>query len=180
MSKTLIPFATDDMSALARSLVRQLEARERPPGHVEMLNLLARARGFRSFQALRASQVAERQLSQPATTGDAVDYVLVRRLLRYFDAQGRLRTWPGKHSHRRPCLWMTWMTLPPRSAMSEREVDGYIREAASLGDHVLLRRELVDAGWLVRTPDGREYRRVELRPEPLAMALRDQLGRRSA
>ncbi|MGA4635433.1 DUF2087 domain-containing protein [Pseudomonas solani] len=179
MSKTLIPFATDDMSALARSLVRQLEERERPPGHVEMLNLLARARGFRSFQALRASQAAERQLSQPPA-GDVVDYVLVRRLLRYFDEQGRLRTWPGKHSHRRPCLWMTWMALPPRTAMSEREVDGHIREVASLGDHVLLRRELVDAGWLVRTPDGREYRRVELRPEPLAMALREQLGRRSA
>ena len=76
MSKTLIPFATDDMSALARSLVRQLEERERPPGHVEILTLLARALGFRSFQALRAGQRAERQLSQPPADV-AVDLSLI-------------------------------------------------------------------------------------------------------
>jgi len=178
VSKTLIPFSTPDLSALARSLVRQLGEREGPPSHVDMLNLLARARGFRSYQALRASQAAERQLAEPARA-EAVDYVLVRRLLRYFDEQGRLRSWPGKHSHRRPCLWAVWMALPPRTRMSEREVDAHIRTAASLGDHVLLRRELVDAGWLVRTPDGREYRRVEQRPDAVAMALRAQLGRRT-
>ncbi|BCA31362.1 DUF2087 domain-containing protein [Metapseudomonas otitidis] len=178
MSKTLIPFSTPDLSALARSLVRQLGEREGPPSHVDMLNLLARARGFRSYQALRASQVAERQLAEPVRA-EAVDYVLVRRLLRYFDEQGRLRSWPGKHSHRRPCLSAIWMALPPRTRMSEREVDAHIRTAASLGDHVLLRRELVDAGWLVRTPDGREYRRVEQRPDAVAMALRAQLGRRT-
>ena len=39
------------------------------------------------------------------------------------------------------------------------------------GDHVLIRRELVNMGLLTRTPDCRVYRRMEKRPPPEARAL---------
>ena len=54
MPRTFLPFAVDDISALARSLRDQLAARTEPPGHVEMLNMLARAAGDRNFQQFRA------------------------------------------------------------------------------------------------------------------------------
>ena len=53
MPRTLLPFAVADISALARSLRDQLSARTGPPGHVEMLNMLARAAGYRNFQQFR-------------------------------------------------------------------------------------------------------------------------------
>ena len=46
MSRPALPFASGDISALARALERQIAAHDGPPGHVEMLNMLARAGGF--------------------------------------------------------------------------------------------------------------------------------------
>jgi hypothetical protein len=39
------------------------------------------------------------------------------------------------------------------------------------GDSALLRRELFDGGWVSRTPDGSDYRRIEREPPPEALAL---------
>ncbi|RAI38251.1 hypothetical protein CH341_28220 [Rhodoplanes roseus] len=95
----------------------------------------------------------------------------VERLARYFDAGGRLVRWPGKHSDRLSCLWVLWSRLPARAVMSEPAVNEALKAAHLFGDHVLLRRELVDLGLLARTPDGREYRRVEQPPPAEARAL---------
>ncbi|GAA5786986.1 DUF2087 domain-containing protein [Chitiniphilus shinanonensis] len=171
MSRTQLPYVADDISALSRSLVSQLSQLDHLPGHVEMLNLLAGAVGFRNFQHWRAARQAADALAAPAPLTPEIDYALVRRLLRYFDAQGRLQAWPTKHSHRAPCLWVVWSHLPPRQAMSEREVNDAIRAVETLGDHLLLRRQMVDDGMLTRTADGAVYRRVEQAPPPLARAL---------
>jgi hypothetical protein len=83
------------------------------------------------------------------------------RLLRHFDEQGRLMRWPGKFSEQLPCLWTVWARIPARQDMSEREVNDFIKLGESFGDHVLLRRELVNYQLVQRTLDGRVYRRVE-------------------
>jgi hypothetical protein len=46
------------------------------------------------------------------------------------------------------------------------------------GDPALLRREMFDRGMVWRTPDGREYRRIEDKPPALARALIRQLQAR--
>ena len=68
MTKTTIPYATDDVSALARHLSKALAARTEPPGHVEMLNILAQATGARNFQHFRAQAVSASRLNEPAAT----------------------------------------------------------------------------------------------------------------
>ncbi|MBV8464530.1 MAG: DUF2087 domain-containing protein, partial [Burkholderiales bacterium] len=50
----------------------------------------------------------------------------------------------------------------------ERDVNEAIKLGESFGDHVLLRRELVTARMLMRTPDGSVYRRIEQAPPELA------------
>jgi hypothetical protein len=55
MSRTPLPLHVGDVCAFARSLGRQLADLERTPGHVELLNMLARASGHRNFQHLRAT-----------------------------------------------------------------------------------------------------------------------------
>jgi hypothetical protein len=171
MTRTVLPFYAGDISALARSLNKQLSECERNPGHVELLNMLARAVGSRNFQHFRAQIVAEKKLLRPAETPSSIDYVELRRLSRYFDVNGRLVRWPTKFSHREPCLWVLWSRLPARKTVTEREINERLLEHHRFKDPALLRREMKGRGLLTRTVDGREYRRIERKPPHSAIAL---------
>lgn len=182
MSKTLLPFHAGDISAVARSLRGQLVNCDHPPGHVELLNMLARSTGYRNFQHFRAQFAARARLDgpEPAPQPAPVDYVQIQRLTRFFDATGRLIRWPSKFSHRAPCLWVVWSKLPPRRVFTEREINRQLQAVHLFGDHALLRRELCDSGLAARTTDGSEYRRVERQPPPEALALIRHLNARRA
>jgi hypothetical protein len=171
MSKTAIPFAVDDVSALAKSLHSQLTQSPESPGHVALLNMLARSAGFRNFQHLRAAAEAEDRLAAPTTALPPTDFALVEKIVRYFDDHGRLIRWPGKASHREPCLWVLWSRIVPRRSYREAEINAVLTENHRFGDYALLRREMFDRGMVNRTPDGREYRRIEARPSAEAAAL---------
>jgi hypothetical protein len=170
MSRTTFSFHSDDISALARSLVKQWSKEANPPGHLQMLNMLARAAGFQNFQHFRAD--AEATLSavpKPATQSSVAPLIEqtgqpnknVQRLLRHFDLHGRLMRWPSKFSEQQPCLWPIWARIPARRDLTERQVNEAIKLGESFGDHVLIRRELVNYRMLMRTKDGAVYRRVE-------------------
>jgi len=179
MSRTLLPFQTDDISALARSLNGQLAKCERLPGHVELLNMLARATGWRNFQHFRAQNAARERLDNPPPPAPApVDYARVQRVLRHFDADGQLLRWPGKFSEREPCLWVLWSKLPARQTFNEAEISRLLQAHHRFGDHALLRRELCDRGLVTRTADGRVYQRIERQPPAEALALIRYLGDR--
>ena len=172
MSRVLLPFSVNDISALARSLRVQLAGCDHLPGHVELLNMLARSAGHRNFQSFRVQLTAQdrldRQLSSPPA---AIDYARVERLARYFDKGGRLLSWPAKPSLQELCLWVLWSKLRPNENLTEDELNRQLRTHHLFGDHALLRRELCDRSLASRTPDGRTYRRVESRPPPEAVAL---------
>jgi len=162
------------MSALARSLRDQWMALDETPGHVEVLNMLARAAGFRNLQHFRAQAVARERLNAPPPTpveAEPVNLVRVQRVMRVFDSRGRMTRWPPKHSERVLCLWGLWATLPSKQVLTERAVNDHLNARHLFGDHALLRRELCDHGLMTRTRDGREYRRVERRPPADALAL---------
>ncbi|MFB6464929.1 hypothetical protein [Bradyrhizobium tunisiense] len=90
MARTPIAFVAGDISALAKSVRAQLLERTSPPGHVELLNILARATGHRNYQHFRAraagSSVDDRVA--PASQGDAVDLKRVQRAARHFGDYG--------------------------------------------------------------------------------------------
>jgi hypothetical protein len=170
MSREAIPFVAADISALAKSLRAQLAARETSPSHVEMLNMLARATGRRNFQQLRAEGpgVAGATVS---IRDPAVDGAQLSRVAGCFDAQARMVRWPSKTSHQELCLWAIWAQLPSRRTLSEPQVNALIQALHLFGDHAILRRCLCNSRLLARTPDGREYRRIEREPPPDAAAL---------
>lgn len=179
MSKLHVPYAVSDMSALARSLRQQLASLGQLPSHVEMLNLLARAAGHANFQALRADAQAHDRLTTD-TPEPAADHARIEKVLRHFDETGRMIRWPGKTNHQMLCLWVIWSRIPADQRFSERELNAFIIDAHTFGDHAILRRSLVDARMLARTPDGKLYRRIEKKPDPDATALLAAVGRRVA
>ncbi|WP_320171114.1 DUF2087 domain-containing protein [Maridesulfovibrio sp.] len=166
MPRTPLSLNVSDVSALARNLRKGLEDYGTIPGHVEMLNLLAKAGGYRNFQHLKA--VREESCKKQAAQ---FDQKRVKKATRYFDLDGRMNRWPKKENQRMLCLWVLWARLPARTRMTELELDEQLILNHSFCDHVLLRRWMVDNGLLTRTQDGTEYRRVEATPPAEAIAL---------
>jgi hypothetical protein len=176
MTRSVFPFYASDISELARSLQNQLTACDHTPGHVELLNMLARSIGSRNFQHFRAKMVAEKRLLRPGEALAPIDYAELQSLSRYFDVNGRWVRWPTKFSHQEPCLWVLWSKVPPRKTFSERQINELLLANHLFDDPALLRREMKEHRMLTRTIDGRVYRRVERKPPPVALALIRFLG----
>jgi hypothetical protein len=171
MPRESLPFVAPDLSAFARSLGTALKARHatrpEPPGHVEMLNLVARALGHRNVQALRAAQqaapprpaAAPEDLPAPALTPNA------RKALSQFDTHGRLVRWPVKFTVQRLAMWVLWTQFDAKRIYTEPEVNGILKALNAFGDHVTLRRELINHRLLTRKSDCSEYRKLPARPD---------------
>jgi hypothetical protein len=75
MSRTLVPYAAPDLSALARMLERALADHQathgRMPGHVEMMNLLARGAGKRNLQELQSELARNASLAGAGASANA-------------------------------------------------------------------------------------------------------------
>lgn len=128
-----------------------------------MLNMLARAAGFRNYQHFKAA-------SADAPPAEPVDLVLVEKVSRHFDAEGVLLRWPARRSQQPLCLWALWSRMEPGRDYSDADNTRLLNAWASFGDHALLRRALVDMGYVARTSDGRIYRRIEQKP-PAALSV---------
>lgn len=180
MSRPSLPLIAEDISAFAKSMRAQFVGREAPPGHVELLNMLARSAGHRNFQHFRANAAARARLENLPEQANLVDHRKVERVAGHFDATAVLLRWPAKHSHQQLCLWGLWAHFPSGQCYGELEVNALLRTRHRFGDPALLRRALCDAGLVSRTPDGRSYRRIERKPPTDAVALIRHLGTRSA
>ncbi len=179
-----IPFAAADVSALARALEAELAELGRPPKHLELLNMLARAGGYSNFQHLRAAREAEAKLLAPEPVGPPADLRKVARVANFFDTDGVLSSWPAKTGLQELCIWVFWSRIPSVSVFNERQISDMLRDWHDFGDHALLRRTLVTMGLVERTVDGREYRRLEQKPpaelEPLLALLAEKAKRATA
>ncbi len=164
MSRLALPFEVTDLSAFARSLRDQLDPLEHKPSHVEMLNLLCRAAGFRNYQHFRADAEARRRLTTAQEVKPAPDHQLIERVARHFDGEGRLLRWPSRASHLELCLWGLWARIPSGHVLTEREISELLNRWHVFGDPAVLRRALFEAGLVDRTRDGHQYRRIEKKP----------------
>ncbi|MCP8883717.1 DUF2087 domain-containing protein [Devosia sp. XJ19-1] len=169
MSRQIHSLHITDLSAFAKGLREQIAALVETPSHVDMLNMLARSAGFRNYQHFKA-------VSEDAPPVDPVDLTLVEKVSRHFDADGVLMRWPSKNSLQPLCLWALWSRLEPGRDYADRENTELLNAWASFGDHALLRRALVDMGYVTRTADGRTYRRIEQKPPAELSVLLKRVG----
>jgi hypothetical protein len=176
MPRQSFPFAVPDMAAYARALGRSLVERHarrpEPPGHVELLNLLARAAGHRNLQALRAVAPAPQPVARaPAVSAEAPLSANARKALGQFDGRGRLDRWPVKLAVQRLVIWTMWTRFDAKRVYTEKEVNAVLKEANNFSDHVTLRRELVNHRLMSRKSDCSDYRKLAARPDEETRAL---------
>lgn len=175
MTKDSLILPVADLSTFSRALARQLMPE--PPPHLSLMNMLARAAGFRNLQHLRAAQTAGAKLAATPAP-EAVDHALVARALAQFDEVGQLRQWPSRRGVQILCLWALWARLPRGASMTERQISAALNGLHRFGDAAILRRDMVALGLLRRNVDGSDYQRLESRPSPESRALIRQLASR--
>lgn len=176
MSKQIIPLVADDISQFSRALTKQILQNDEPLTHVKMLNLLAKANGFRNFQHMRSTHSFKQKLSDEKPTN--IDYKLVSKCLNQFDQNGVLMRWPAKNAVQKICIWAIWAHLPKATWLNERQISAKINEVHAFNDPATLRRIMVGYQMLERNKDGSAYLRIEQAPPPEAVELISQLKRR--
>ncbi|SFR37503.1 hypothetical protein SAMN04488005_1119 [Yoonia tamlensis] len=149
-----------DLSTFTKSLRASLQQQDAFPSHAKMLSLVSKAAGFDNYQHLKAERPA---------TPDRPSRGL-ERALRCFD-QGIMTRWPKQTAVQGLCLWTFWAQLPANVDLREKQVNEVLKSGNSFGDHVLLRRSLIDHRLVTRTRDGATYRRIEQAPPSDALAL---------
>jgi len=169
MSRQVHSLNIADLSAFAKALREQIAKTDETPSHVEMLTMLTRSAGFRNYQHFKAA-------SADRPPQEVVDLTLVEKVSRHFDRQGVLMRWPSRNSLQPFCLWALWARMEPGRDYTDRENTELLNGLASFGDHALLRRALVDLGYVERTRDGRTYRRIEQKPPPELSVLLKRIG----
>ncbi len=171
MPRELIPLHVNDISALARSIRNAYSERDKPPSHVEILNILAKGAGYKNFQQMRGgAKEPVKEEKHPV-----ISQASVERVVRCFDKDGVLTRFPSKRSDQISVLWVIRSRFPARKNLTEVEVNALLKSWHSFGDHALLRREICDAGLVSRTRDGSVYLRMELPMPPLAQAIARQI-----
>lgn len=167
MPRSILSMEVADLSSFAKSVREQIGRLDRKPTHLEMLNLLSRAGGFRNFQHFRASR-ADAAPGEPVA-GDAFpapDEGRVLKSARLFDSECRLVQWPGRRSQQELCLWYLWSRIPAGRSFSEREFSSILNELHLFGDAAMLRRDMFGLGLVRRNRDGSDYQRIERKPPP--------------
>lgn len=178
MSRDLVPLRSDDVSAFVRALADELG--EAAPSHLTLMNMVARAAGFRNHQHLRASARSQQRLDDPPREA-AVDHSRVERVLNHFDAEGRLVRWPSRNAAQKLAVQVFWADLEPGEVLTEAEVNERFAPGHLFDDPATLRRMLVGLQRLRRERDGSAYVRVEEAPSPEAAELIARVrARRSA
>ena len=161
MPRSPLSFVVPDASLFAKALGQSLKTRhaagQPPPGHVELLNLVARALGHRNLQSLQA---AARAAPLPAPVLAAEDRPPptkltdnARKALGQFDSRGRLLRWPVKYSVQTLAMWVLWTLFDGRRVYTEAEVNQILNrvEEGEIAPRNLIR---FDIGEKVKVTDG--------------------------
>jgi len=157
-----MPFYCDDISALAKSLRKQLQHAGSFPSHVDMLNMLAKAVGSQNFQQLHAKQILPQQ---PCLT-----LPIPASLTPFINTDYVMHTWPAKYRIQQQILWFFWCRFQYQQTYTEQQVNDTLKDCLAFDDFALIRRELCNQKLLKRTDDGRQYWRASAKPpEPLAL-----------
>ena len=139
MPRDSIALTINDLSAFARTLRRDLATADSFPGHLALMNMLARAAGYGNFQHLRASG-GPTAAATPAPLPEA-ERKHLDAALRVFDAEGRMTLQNnGKILHRGGTLGSASQGITLGSGTGRISVAGGVTVAGPSTSSILMRR----------------------------------------
>jgi hypothetical protein len=97
--------------------------------------------------------------------------LLPRELRPFLDDAGRLRQWPARNKVQRMAAALLARRFEPGREYSEKDVNVLIMDGHTFADWALLRRRLVDWGFMARESDGSRYRLNDRVAEVIAREL---------
>lgn len=123
---------------------------------------LKQAKCFLAIGELMEDRAQIKSSHPTATSAVSVSASEQKILATYFPQgeDGPLATYPGREKRRLIVLRQLAERFSPNRSYTEKEVNAIL--SAAYEDHVLLRRQLIDYGFLSRRPDGSEYRRCDV------------------
>ena len=83
---------------------------------------------------------------------------LPRELRPFVDDTGRLRQWPSRYKVQRMAVALLARRFQPEREYAEKEVNFALMDGHTFADWAILRRSLVDWGFMARESDGTRYR----------------------
>lgn len=86
------------------------------------------------------------------------------KLKNFLDENGRLKQWPKKGKLKMVVLNNIAELFKKENIYNEKEIDDIIEKHHTFNDSCMLRRELVNKGFLERKRDGSEYWLVSYTP----------------
>jgi len=85
----------------------------------------------------------------------------------FLDQNGKIKSWPSKRSKKTAILYYLSGKFEIDRKYSEREVNAVIEQWHTFNDLFILRRGMVDTGFLSRTADGSRYWRENVAPDTI-------------
>ena len=79
------------------------------------------------------------------------------KLTRFLDADGKLKQWSAKQAIREEACAYLALKFQYDRDYTERDVNAIIASAHTFGDYFVLRRAMIESGYLCRTPNGSRY-----------------------
>ncbi len=79
------------------------------------------------------------------------------RLERFLDEEGKLKRFPSKQSVRALVYEYLAGKFECGRDYTEKEVNGILTSWHTFDDYFVLRRGLIDSGWMQRLPNGSKY-----------------------
>jgi hypothetical protein len=83
---------------------------------------------------------------------------------KFLDDDGKIKLWPAKRAVQRLIIGYLSEKFDFECVYSEKEVNTIIDKWHNFGDYFILRRGLIEEGFMKRTRDGSQYRRIEVMP----------------
>lgn len=78
----------------------------------------------------------------------------------FLDEDGLVIQWPAKHSNKQLILEYLAQKFSMETSYSEKEINEILKQWHTFGDWAILRRSLVDYGYMQRKAGGTEYHRL--------------------
>jgi len=83
----------------------------------------------------------------------------------FLNGSGKIKSWPARQKKQRLVMEYLSDKFEADRIYTEKEINTILMEWHLFNDYFILRRGLVDLGFLSRKPDGSEYWKISLNKE---------------